>query len=258
MRGIIFDIQRFCTKDGDGIRTTVFFKGCPLRCLWCHNPESQHPAMEQMQKAKEEGKEHCGKEYSVEQVMDVVLKDRLYYENSGGGLTLSGGEPLLQWEFCRTLMKEAKKQGLHIALETCGMAEEKVIRESARWVDLYLFDFKESDPFRHKDYTGAENQRILENLRVLDGLGKKIILRCPIIPQYNDRKAHFEAIGALADSLSHLSKVQVEPYHSFGEDKYRRLGRSYPLKGMKAPSKEQVDEWIREIQRNTQKAVERA
>lgn len=258
MRGILFDIQKFCTKDGPGIRTTVFFKGCPLRCLWCHNPESQKPCIEQMQKAKDEGYETCGREYTVEQVMEEVLKDRLFYENSGGGLTLSGGEPFLQWEFCRALMEAAKRQGLSIALETCGMAAPEIMQESAEFTDLYLYDFKESDAALHKELTGVSNQKILDNLKLLDKLGKEIILRCPIIPGYNDRKEHFAAIGALADSLEHLSMVQIEPYHSLGADKYRRLGRSYSLAKVENPQKEQVDGWIEEIRKHTKKQVERA
>lgn len=258
MSGILFDIQRFCTKDGPGIRTTVFFKGCPLRCLWCHNPESQRSCIEEMCRAKEEGAELCGKEYTLAEVLEILEKDRLFYENSQGGITLSGGEPLFQGDFALALMKAIKEQGFHLALETCGMAEEGLIHQTAEWVDLYLYDFKESDPVRHKEYTGAENQKILQNLALLDQLGKAVILRCPIIPGYNDREEHFAAIAALAERFSSIRKVQVEPYHSFGADKYRRLGRNYALDGVKNPEKGRIDGWIQEIQCRTKKKVERA
>lgn len=258
MTGIIFDIQRFCVKDGPGIRTTVFFKGCPLRCLWCHNPESQRPCIEEMQKAKEEGAETCGREYTVDEVLETVEKDRLFYENSGGGLTLSGGEPLFQGKFALELMEAAKARGLHIALETCGMVSEEILRKSAEFADLYLYDFKESDSLRHQEYTGAENGRILENLRILNELGKALILRCPIIPGFNDREEHFEKIAALAEKFDCIQRVQIEPYHSFGADKYRRLGRTYSLGEIKNPEKEQVELWVARIQGKTKKTVERA
>lgn len=258
MNGILFDIQRFCTKDGPGIRTTAFFKGCPLRCLWCHNPESQKIGIEQMKKAKEEGSEQVGREYSVDQVMEIVLKDRLFYENSDGGLTLSGGEPLFQPEFALALMERAKKEGLHLALETCGMVKEQVMRESAKWVDLYLFDFKESNEALCREYIGGDLKPILKNLEILEQLSKKIILRCPIIPSINDREDHFEAIAALAEKNAAVAKVEIEPYHSLGADKYRRLGREYQLSSIKDPEKAQVEEWIALIQRKTAKAVERA
>ncbi len=258
MLATIFDIQRFCTKDGPGIRTTIFFKGCPLRCLWCHNPESQRPFMEQMQKPKGEGAEPCGKEYTIEEILEIAEKDRLFYENSGGGITLSGGEPLFQPDFALALMERAKERGFSVALETCGMAEEQVMRRSAEFADLYLYDYKESDPARHKEYTGVDNAKILQNLALLNRLQKKMILRCPIIPDFNDREDHFEAIAALAEKFEGIQKVQIEPYHSFGADKYRRLGRPYSLMTVQNPQREQVEQWIGRIQSKTKKPIERA
>lgn len=258
MNGIIFDIQRCCTKDGPGIRTTVFFKGCPLRCLWCHNPESQHSGTEKMQKAKEEGWESCGKEYTVDAVMDVVLKDRIYYQNSGGGLTLSGGEPFFQSEFTLKLLQAAKKEGLHTAVETCGMMAEDILRQSTDFVDLYLYDFKESDPTRHQEYTGTDGVLILQNLAILGEMKKQVILRCPIIPHLNDRADHFAAIAGLTRQYPNIQKVQIEPYHSFGADKYRRLGRDYALEQTQPPTDAQVEQWIREISEQTKTPIERA
>ncbi len=258
MKGIIFDIQRCCTKDGPGIRTAVFLKGCPLRCLWCHNPESQSPAIESMQRAKEDGWEKCGREYSVAEVLEIVLKDRLFYENSGGGLTLSGGEPFFQSEFTLKLLQAAKKEGLHTAIETSGMVDETILRESAKWVDLYLYDFKESDAARHKEYIGADPKQILQNLQILKEMGKDVILRCPIIPSLNDRADHFAAIAAVAEKHQNIQMVQIEPYHSFGADKYRRLRRDYPLEQTEPPTDAQVEKWIKEISRQTETPIERA
>lgn len=256
MKGILFDLQRFCTKDGPGIRTTVFLKGCPLRCLWCHNPESQKGCIETIKKAVGDGEELCGKEYTVEETLEIVLKDRLYYEKSGGGITLSGGEPLFQSEFALRLMQKAKEHRLHITLETCALAEENVIKESAKWTDLYLFDFKESDPERHKAFTGVDNKKILENLEMLDALGKRIILRCPIIPEFNDRQEHFKNIAETAEKYSHIEKIQIEPYHFFGIEKYRRLNRDYTIGYVEPPKQEQVDFWLGEIQRYTVKTIQ--
>ena len=257
MKGIIFDIQRFCTKDGPGIRTTVFFKGCPLRCLWCHNPESQNLCVEKIKKASGDGIQICGKEYTVDEVLEIVQKDSLYYEKSGGGLTLSGGEPLFQPDFALELMRQAKARGFNIALETCGMASEEVLRKSAEFVDLYLYDFKESDPYRHKEYTGFKNDIILENIRILNELKKDIILRCPIIPTFNDRDEHFNSIASLIEKYSAVIKVQIEPYHSFGVDKYRRLGRNYQLNTVKTPDCDIVDNWYKNIKKFTNKPVEK-
>ncbi len=247
MKGMLFNIQKFCTQDGPGIRTTVFLKGCPLHCLWCHNPESQSFQKEQMI----EPEETFGFEMSAEDVIQEVLQDKAFYDNSGGGVTLSGGEPLFQAEFCLELLKKAKERGLHICMETCGFASREMIVQTAKYVDIYLFDYKETDSEKHKAYTGAYNQQIIENLRLLDKIGKKIILRCPIIPDYNDCMEHFAGIGRLGNELQNLIEIQIEPYHSFGTEKYKRLCRKYRLSGINAPEEETVNMWITEIQKNT-------
>ena len=299
LRGTVLNIQRFCTRDGPGIRTTVFLKGCPLRCLWCHNPESQRRPAELLYDAEkcvsclrclpkcpngchsvENGRhllsrtacvacgacvspicsalELSGEEMTAEEVLAEVRKDRLFYENSGGGITLSGGEPLYQTAFCLELLQRAKEDGLHVAIETCGFADAEQFRKTAEWVDLYLFDYKESDPERHEELTGAPLAPILRNLRQIDALGKETVLRCPIIPGINDRADHFRGIAALADSLRNVREVVVEPYHTLGTGKYPRLGRSYALPDVPSPSEAAVEEWIRAIQRETGVPVKRA
>ncbi|MBE6703359.1 MAG: glycyl-radical enzyme activating protein [Ruminococcaceae bacterium] len=277
MNGTIFNIQRFCTNDGPGIRTTVFFKGCPLSCLWCHNPESQRGEREILfykekcsgcGRCKEmtvedtdflcynDAKRICGKSVTVTEVLEEVLKDRLFYENSGGGLTLSGGEPLAQPAFAAALLKGAKEAGLHTAIETCGFTSERVIREIAPVVDLFLFDFKETNPTLHKQFTGVDNARILENLRLLDSINKESILRCPIIPGCNDRPEHYEGICRLANELRHLRQIEIEPYHSLGEGKYAALGK--PAAHFDRFTDEQVQEIIQTIQNGTAAPVKKA
>ena len=292
MKGNILNIQRFCTDDGPGIRTTVFLKGCPLACVWCHNPESQDPHPELMYDpskcvhclqctalcptgAHKKGinghefdrtrcvscgkctaaycnaLEHKGESMSADDVLAEVLKDKAFYDNSGGGLTLSGGEPLSQPVFCKELLEKAKAHGLHVCMETCGFAPPEAITALAPLVDIFLFDYKESDPARHKAYTGMEQDLILQNLRLLKELGRSIVLRCPIIPRYNDRADHFSGIAATANALSHVEEIVIEPYHALGSSKYARLGRTYTLEDISAPAKEEIKHWIEEIQKHT-------
>ena len=241
MTGKIFDIQRFCTSDGPGIRTTVFFKGCPLRCAWCHNPESQSyndevllyknkclkcGACERGLECPNGARRYCGRTLSVEDIIKKVSEDKPFYKNSGGGLTLSGGEPLAQADFAKALLTLAKADEIHTAVETCGFASRENMLRVAEYTDLFLFDYKLTNSKRHEEYTGVGNEIILENLRLLDSLGKAIILRCPIIPDVNDDEEHLSAIAALANELENVIAVELEPYHDFGVSKYEALGRS--------------------------------
>ena len=274
MNGIIFNIQHFCVNDGNGIRTTVFLKGCPLSCVWCHNPESQLFEPEMLfYKDKCTGcgrcrsvtaadkdfvcfngaKEICGKTVTADEVTAEVLKDKPFYENSGGGVTLSGGEPLTQYDFSLELLKKAKENGIHTAVETCGYAEKSKILEIAMYVDLFLFDCKETDPELHKKYTGVDNRIILDNLKALSNAGSKIILRCPIIPGFNDRAEHFKGISEMADKFSGIEHIEIEPFHPLGESKYSALGRKYA--NIKTPDTETVNNWIEQIKLGTEKTV---
>jgi glycyl-radical enzyme activating protein len=269
-RGMIFDIQRMSVHDGPGIRTTVFLKGCPLACLWCHNPEGRKPqpelaftpsrcigcgycfencpenahVMDEDRHILDRGAcltcftcaaecyagalEVTGREYTVAEVMAEVVRDRPFYEESGGGMTLSGGEPLMQPAFCKALMREAKKQDLHVCLETCGFVAPEDLRAAAPLTDLFLFDYKESDPGRHRDYTGQPRDTILDRLFLLDRLGADIILRCPIIPGFNLRPDHLRGIADIAARLNHCREVHVMGYHRLGEAKRQRFGIPAP------------------------------
>jgi len=300
-KGVIFNIQKFCVNDGPGIRTTVFFKGCPLRCIWCHNPESNQAKKEIFFDAKKcigcgaclktcekclhqigsEGEhlydrgqcvacgvcaENCvagaleqvGEDKTVEEILAEVKKDEVFYQTSGGGMTVSGGEPLAQFAFVKELLKRAKEEGLHTCMETCGYTTEEKIREIAPLVDLFLFDYKETDAKRHEEYTGVSNEQILKNLFLLDELGVKTILRCPIIPTLNDRDDHFAGIAATANQLKNVQEIHIEPYHPLGSGKSEMLGKEYRLKGLTFPEESTVTEWIAKIQAQTEITVKKA
>ena len=190
-----------------------------------------------------------GYEMSADEVIAKVLEDKPFYD-SGGGMTLSGGEPLFQPEFCLDILRLAKKNNIHTCIETCGYTTEETIIKTAEYTNLYLFDYKETNSALHKEFTGADNTLIINNLKKLDSLGKKIILRCPIIPNYNTHDEHFEGIGKLASSLKNIEQIELEPYHSFGEQKYINLGIEYDL-GTYMPSKEEMEEWKKEISKHT-------
>jgi pyruvate formate lyase activating enzyme len=290
-------IQKFCTHDGPGIRTTVFLKGCPLRCAWCHNPETQSPrtgilfseklcvlcggcaavcpngvhAVKEAHTFDISKCAGCGKctalcptgalesdstEMTVDQIMNEVLRDRAFYAASGGGLTLSGGELFWQFDFALSLLKLAKEHGLHTCAETCGFTETEKLRQLAPFVDLFLYDWKCTDPVLHRQYTGADNQKIRENLYTLNELGASVVLRCPIIPGVNDNEEHFSGIADLANRLDCVTAVELEPYHALGTDKANRLGKESFFFSVPTPTQTQA--WLEEIQRKTDVPVRRA
>ena len=285
--GQIFEIQRFCIHDGPGIRTTVFLQGCPLRCLWCHNPEGMarkpllsflaekcigcgfcftacprhgHSMVEGKHELKREDCVACGqcaekcyagaletvgREISVGDALAEVLKDRPFYETSGGGMTLSGGEPLLQIEFTEALLRQAKEAGLHTAIETCGYADPERFRRVLPHVDLFLYDVKETDGARHVQFTGVPMERIVTNLRALHATGAAIQVRLPIIPGLNDRPDHFAKIAELARELPNLLGFEIMPYHRLGTSKLKRFGiEDATLTDVPAPDPQTVASWV--------------
>jgi pyruvate formate lyase activating enzyme len=259
--GIIFDIKRYAIHDGPGIRTTVFLKGCPLNCLWCHNPQSISPKPETAfyrDRCVSCGQcaEGCpfgarkliGRAVTVGDVMETVRRDAAYYANSGGGLTISGGEPLMKPQFTLGLLRQARAETIHTCVDTSGYAPFQTLKQLIPFTDLFLFDIKETDDEKHRAATGVGNARILDNLRRLDHAGAQILLRCPIVPGLNDRADHFDAIRALASELIHVEKVEILPFHPYGSDTAEAVGRPYPLKELKAPSPETVAEWERAVQ----------
>lgn len=250
--GILFDIQRFCLHDGPGIRTTVFFKGCPLNCAWCHNPESKS-ALPELSVHREscigcgeckrvctqetcvscfacanvcpaEARSKVGYKATVDDVLATVLRDRPFY-GQDGGLTVSGGEPFLQPEFLLSLLQAAKAHGLHTAVETSGAAEESDLLAAASYTDLFLFDIKGIPGEVHKRYVGCDGQTLHDNLRRLDAQGARSVLRCPIVPGVQDNAAHFSYLARLASELRHVTEIDIEPYHTAGLSKAKDLGK---------------------------------
>jgi len=266
-QGKIFNIQRFSTSDGPGIRTVVFFKGCPLNCTWCHNPESKSPATEIFYKQAlcigckacagicgndghifidgihhfdrdkctvcekcaqgcySNALESCGEVKTAEEIMDIVLRDKPFYEESGGGITLSGGEPLMQYDFSLSLLKLSKKHNLHTAIETSGFSSRDLTVLN-NYTDLWLYDIKLFSEDEHIKQTGVSNKQIFENLYLLDGIDAKIILRCPIIPNINMTHEHFNGLAKLANSLKGVTAIHLEPYHPLGLSKAQQLSKT--------------------------------
>ena len=256
MKGMVFNIQRFCINDGPGIRTTVFFKGCPLTCKWCHNPESQSSEVEMMREAG--GDEICGTSMVAEEVIAEVLKDKVFYDNSGGGVTISGGEPLMQFNFAYEILKQAKQSGLHTCVETCGYTKIENILKIAEFTDIFLYDWKLTNETLHKEYIGVSNDLIRKNLKAIDSTASKIVLRCPVIPGVNDTEEHFFGIADIANSLKNILAIEIEPYHSLGENKYIKLNKAGVAHRFEQPTERQVENWKAQIQNHTKVTVKKA
>jgi pyruvate formate lyase activating enzyme len=219
--GVIFDIKRFAIHDGPGIRTTVFLKGCPLRCAWCHNPEGWEPGVEA---AGPDGKT-IGREVGVAEVVDTIERDVLFYDQSGGGATFSGGEPLAQPAFLEAALRRCRARGIHTTVDTACCAPEEVVDRMAPWTDLWLCDVKHMDPAAHERHTGRPNERILANIRRLADRHARMILRMAIVPGVNDDAETIEAAAAFAASLAEVERVDLLPYHRLGCGKARRFER---------------------------------
>lgn len=230
MTGKIFNIQKFSINDGPGIRTTVFFKGCPLQCKWCANPESQNRFAHIADAMEDEA--YCGRAYTVEEVLAEVRKDKPFYQQSGGGMTLSGGEVLQQAAFAMALCDAAHTEGIHTAVETTGFAAPERFRTFLDHVDLLLYDFKHFDPEKHREGTGVPNDVILENLRYAVAVGKPVIARIPIIPGFNSGIPTARSMAALLKDVG-VREVHLLPFHQFGEKKYQQLGAEYDYTGVK-------------------------
>ena len=287
----IFDLQRFAIHDGPGIRTTVFLKGCPLDCVWCHNPESKSPKSQlkylekncifcgecekvcgekvhilyenvhkiQFRNCIQCGKcvDSCinqalsilGKEMTTADILDIVLKDWDFYVKSGGGLTVSGGEPMMQFEALYELLKKAKEKGLHTCLDTSGQAATEKYQEISKYVDIFLYDYKITDPLEHKKYIGVDNTLILKNLKHLLENGNTVFLRCPIIPGINDFENHYRAIVDLSKKYDNIQQVNLMTYHDMAKGKASQIGTTYALEDVKTIGKEEKKQLYREFER---------
>ncbi|HOT98306.1 MAG TPA: glycyl-radical enzyme activating protein [bacterium] len=282
--GLVFNIMRFAVHDGPGIRTTVFLKGCPLACAWCHNPESISMEPELMlnpdrcigcgacieacrqgaivytrqgpithrelcqacgacvEVCPAGGRARVGEVMSTGAVMEAVLADRVFYDQSGGGVTFSGGEPTYQSGFLQALLMASRMEELHTVVDTCGFAPWRFFDAIAPLTDLFLFDVKMIDPEKHRHWTGVSNRLILKNLERLDADGRPLSLRLPILPGINDDAVDMEKLMRWLARLRHVRQLHLLPYHPIGNGKYYRLGRNEPLQGLQPPSQERLTE----------------
>lgn len=237
-KGRIFDIQRFSVHDGPGVRTIVFLKGCFLRCKWCCNPESQSFEIEQMETG---GKiKTVGEDVTVREILDIVERDRIYYRRSGGGMTLSGGESLVQHEFAAALLRGAKEMGINTAIESTACASYDKIQALLPYLDTYLMDIKHINPDKHKEFTGRDNALILENAKKLAKDAKSLIIRVPVIPTFNDTPQEIYDIASFTKSIG-VREIHLLPYHRLGTDKYKGLGREYLMGHVDLIPKEKIE-----------------
>lgn len=278
--GIVFNIQKYSLQDGPGIRTTVFLKGCPLCCAWCHNPEgiaskpeivvvesrcavcgecrtacplpgardgtgvlpTQNPdclhCAACVEACPSGARQMIGRTMTVTEVRRGVLQDRIFYEDSGGGVTFSGGEPLAQPQFLLALLETCQANGVHTALDTTGFARWEYLRAAADFAKLILYDLKAFDEQLHRRLTGVPNGLILENLHALDGVHANIWIRLPIVPGFNDDLADLRRTAAFVAGLRHVTQVNLLPFHRTGLHKFARLGMNHSLGGVATPSSE--------------------
>ena len=243
IKGRIFNIQRFSLHDGPGVRTIVFLKGCPLRCRWCCNPESQSFECESITTGGVT--KNLGEDITVGEILREVERDRAYYYRSGGGgMTLSGGECLMQPEFSEALLRCAKEKGISTAIETTGYAPIEVIRRLLPYVDTVLMDIKHISSEKHKEFTGKDNSMILENAKIIAREAKSLIIRTPVIPTFNDTDEEIRAISEFAKSLGTVREIHLLPYHRIGSDKYAGLGRKYEMEHIRVPKKEKMQKLL--------------
>ena len=245
--GIIFDVKKYAIHDGPGIRTTVFLKGCPLNCWWCHNPEGIDKKPERAPDFNGGFKLNdpftqsniIGEKVSDEDLFREILKDRIYYEESGGGVTFSGGEPLLQHKFLKSMLEKCKEEGFYTALDTTGYAEFTIISEILPLVDVFLYDLKIIDNEKHQKYTGVSNKKIIDNLKRLSKLDSRINLRVPIIPDITDTEENIEGMINLMDNINGICKVNLLPFHNV-KKKYAKLDKEYKLSESKSIKEDEL------------------
>jgi pyruvate formate lyase activating enzyme len=283
VKGIVFGVQHFSLDDGPGIRTAVFLKGCNIACVWCHNPESMHMLPELMyakaactgcgacvqscpnraRKINSVDRSKCdacgkcaelclsgalsisGRWVTAGEIIDALRRDMRYYRSSGGGLTLTGGEPMCQPDFALTLARRSKEEGINVAMETNGLACCSDYQHILPYIDLFLIDYKLTGSEVHRKYTGTDGEAALKNIDSLCGKGARVVLRCPIIPGINDTEDHFQAIAELTNRYETVLGFELMPYHKLGAAKAERLGRVMDTYG--EPDSDTAKKWGRQI-----------
>ena len=249
MKGLIFSIRRYAIHDGPGIRITIFMKGCPLNCMWCHNPEGILPWQESIVNTVRVGEtefcknEDAGKYYSTEDILAVLERDRVFMDQSKGGITFSGGEPLLQFDFLFKTIKACKERGYHTAIDTSGYSSPENFKSLIPYTDLFLFDIKHLDEKKHIEATGVSNSLILENYKLLVENATAVSLRIPVIPGFNDNPDHIEKLLQYIRSTKtdKLQKINLLPFHKTGSSKYRRLNLPYMMDGVEPPAGQEME-----------------
>lgn len=250
-KGIVFDLKKYSIHDGPGIRTTVFFKGCPLNCWWCHNPESQRTGAEDIEKYHRRKcldlsyavtREYIGREVTAQEVMQEIEKDTVFYDESGGGATFSGGEPLMQADFLCDLLIACQKKSIHTAVDTSGYVSAQIMKKVSQYTNLFLYDLKIMDDATHKAYTGVSNVLILENLRLLTEYKKDILIRFPVVPGFTDSADNIDEMIKFLRSLKTIRKIALLAYNHLGDEKYTRLGIVNRMGDTPSPSAQKMDE----------------
>jgi len=238
--GRIFNIQKFSVHDGPGIRTIIFLKGCPLRCRWCCNPEGQKYEIQEM-KMDDGTVKIMGKDVTAGEIVDEIMKDYHYYRRSGGGVTLSGGEMLMQPDFAEAILRGCKDIGLSTAVETTGFASFDVISRLLPHIDYVLMDIKHMNSEKHKAFTSQPNELILQNAVKISKSAKNLIIRVPVVPTFNDTPEEIKEIASFASRLNGVNEIHLLPYHRMGSDKYRWLDREYTLTEIVTPEDKHME-----------------
>jgi pyruvate formate lyase activating enzyme len=250
MKGLIFNVKRYSIHDGPGIRVTFFMKGCNLSCRWCHNPEGISPLPETVEQVNRIGQkqfcftEEVGKLYSVNDILDILEKERIFFLQSGGGVTFSGGEPMMQTEFLLEALRECKSNEYHTAVDTSGYTRPENFKAVIPYTDLFLFDIKHTDDAKHNLYTGVSNKLILSNFKMIIESGKDVMVRIPVVPGYNDDNESLAELKMLLSTSKgkNLKKISLLPYHKTGISKYKKFNIPNRMEGVIPPSRERMNE----------------